>query len=110
MKSRENGYKFSFLIRFIGPISNVLLCVFKKNGDTNHEAIYNFVTMISFDLVFMTQGIIDQTYRAEQEKLFNEMKESLWAPFSFFAFFMIYSTSSPTPSTRAGNILAYPLY
>jgi hypothetical protein len=72
----------------IGPFSVILLCYFKDG--TSDDTIYNFVTMISFDLVFMTQGLIDQTYRVEQSQLFYELKETMWAPFAFWAYFMIY--------------------
>ena len=100
VKNRENGYKYSYHLRLIGALSIILLCIFKdgyKDG-----TIYNFVCMINFDLVFMTQGIIDQTYRPEQEKLFDELKDTMLAPFSFFAFFMMYQASCPTPSGRTG--------
>ena len=63
VKSKENGYKYSYHIRLIGILSVILLCLF-KDGE-NGETIYAFVCMINFDLVFMTQGIIDQTYRPE---------------------------------------------
>lgn len=100
VKSKENGYKYSYHIRLIGILSVILLCLFKEGG--NDETIYSFVCMINFDLVFMTQGIIDQTYRPEQEKLFDELKDTMLAPFSFFAFFMMYQASCPTPSERTG--------
>jgi hypothetical protein len=88
VKEKENGYKNSYFIRLIGVISILLLCICKDG--TNGGTIYSFVCMINFDLVFMTQGIVDQTYRSEQDKLFEELKDTLLAPFSFFAFFMMY--------------------
>ena len=66
--------------------------------------------MVNCDIVFMSQGIIDQTYRAEQQKLFESLKGTLLAPFSFFAFFMIYQASCPTAFMRTGPIYTYPIY
>ena len=64
VKNRENGYKYSYYLRLIGVLSVILLCVFRDGY--NEGTIYSFLCMINFDIVFMTQGIIDQTYRLEQ--------------------------------------------
>ena len=100
VKTKENGYKYSYHLRRSGAFSDILLC-WCKDGE-NSDTIYAFVCMMNFDLVFMTQGIIDQTYRSEQEKLFDELKDTMLAPFSFFAFFMMYQASCPTPPKRTG--------
>ena len=57
IKKKENGYKYSLLLRIFGPIGTILLCRFKEGTST--EPLYVFVSMINFDLVFMSQGLID---------------------------------------------------
>ena len=63
IKKRENGYKYSLLLRFIGPFGTILLCRFKEGTST--QPLYVFVSMINFDLMFMAQGLIDQVYYKE---------------------------------------------
>ena len=57
VRNRENGYKYSLLLRFISIICTILLCVF-HDGSTL-DAGYIFVSMMNFDLMFMSQAIVD---------------------------------------------------
>ena len=63
IKNRENGYKYSLLLRLFGFIGTILLCEFKHGKST--DGLYVFVSMINFDLMFMSQGVIDQVYYRE---------------------------------------------
>jgi len=35
IKNREDGYKYSLLLRFLGPAATILLCPFKQGDATN---------------------------------------------------------------------------
>jgi len=48
---RENGYKYSLLLRFIGIIGTIVLCPLRDGY--NSDDLYMVVSMINFDLIFM---------------------------------------------------------
>lgn len=48
---KENGYKYSLLLKFIGVIGTIILCPWRDG--TNKDDLYMVVSMINYDLIFM---------------------------------------------------------
>lgn len=44
-------------LKWIGPIAAVLLNIFRLNNTGN--GLYNFVSMLNYDYLFMAQGVVD---------------------------------------------------
>lgn len=59
----EFGRKYGFVIKLIGPLASYCLNVFKDGSEA--ETIYGLYAMINYDLLFMSQGIIDTIYQDE---------------------------------------------
>ena len=49
--SREDGYKYSNLLKFIGPIACILLNITRDGY--NDGTMYGFVAQLNYDLIFM---------------------------------------------------------
>ena len=63
---RPGMENYAAFLKLIGPIGSLFLCYFKEGANT--DEIYGFLAMINFDLVFMSQGIIDSVFIKEIEK------------------------------------------
>lgn len=44
-------------LKWIGPITAILLNIYKLNDTGN--GLYNFVSMLNYDYLFMAQGVVD---------------------------------------------------
>ena len=53
----EDGYKYSLWLRLIGPVGVIILNLFRDGS--NEKAIYGFCAQLSYDLLFMAQGLLD---------------------------------------------------
>lgn len=105
---RENGYKYALLLKLIGPVACVAMN-FVKDGD-NETTQYGFLLQLNFDLVFMCQGLVDQTYWREMAQARKELAETMWTIFAMWNFFFYYSLTSPTSITGQGYLFYYPIY
>jgi hypothetical protein len=47
-------------LKWIGPIAAILLNIYRLNDTGN--GLYNFVSMLNYDYLFMAQGVVDQIY------------------------------------------------
>lgn len=61
--SEESGHS-ALLLRLFGPLVCCLLNLFNEGSDS--DIVYQFLTMVNYDLTFMCQGILDQTYKRQQ--------------------------------------------
>lgn len=96
-----------FAIKAFGPICCVLMNIF-KNGE-NFEAVYGFLSMVNYDIVFMAQGIVDCFYWKEQDSFIKNTLVAKWGPLMNFNMVII-STTMPTVTHNEGFLWFYPLY
>jgi hypothetical protein len=61
--------KYAIYLKLVGPLGTFVLNFFKDGA--NHGEIYGFLAMINYDLVFMSQGIVDSVFYKELEKSYN---------------------------------------
>ena len=107
--NREDGYKYSNLLKIIGPIATILLNIARDGY--NDGQIYGFCAQLNYDLVFMMQGLIDQVFWKEQEKSRNELSKTLWPPVTVFFFFLFMSFTTPVNYNNTFyEVFYYPLY
>lgn len=103
----ENWYKYTLIIQLIGPIACILM---NQINAKSTATLYGFVRMINYDLIFMAQGLVNQTYSKEMTKIKNELSETVCVIWCFWWFLVIYSISAPTSSNNTGYVFYYPLY
>ena len=68
------------------------------------------MAMINYDLMFMCQGLIDQTYMDMQLKSRAEWSKTMVAPAMLYIFSITVSVTSPTVEKGTLNLFFYPLY
>lgn len=61
--------KYAVLLKIVGPLGTFALNYYKDGANINE--IYGFLAMINYDLVFMSQGIVDSVFHKEIEKSMN---------------------------------------
>lgn len=59
------GYKYSILMRLVSLIGVITLCNYRNGPALNDHPYYVFMSMINFDLCYMSQGMIDKIYHKE---------------------------------------------
>jgi peptidoglycan/LPS O-acetylase OafA/YrhL len=106
--SEERGKKYGLMTKLIGPFF-ICMLNFAKDG-TNNTTMYGFMAQLTYDIVFMSQGMIDQLYRKEQEESRAKMANTMWTPFAIVSFFLVYSLCTPTNVSTQGYLFFYPLY
>ena len=77
---KKNGHRYVIILKLIGPITSWLLNSQKISVD---QVLYNFLTMINYDLLFMTQGCVDTFFQEELDKCYREFSRT---PMSLLAF------------------------
>ena len=81
-------------LKLIGPLMCIFLNIVKDGK--NETTQYGFLLQLNFDLVFMAQGLLDQTYWREMQKSREELAKTMWTIVGIFGFFFVYSITSPT--------------
>ena len=56
----NQNYKYAFYMKFLGPITCIVLNFFKITGDD--QKFYDMMMMVIYYIVFYTQGVFDQCY------------------------------------------------
>ena len=79
----SKGYKYANLLKFIGPLSCLMLKLVRDGF--NNKTLNGFVYMINYDLVFMMQGMVDQIFYIEQKHSRNDLSKTMLTPFMFFS-------------------------
>jgi hypothetical protein len=92
------------------PIISVLSLNYWRDG-FNEETIYGFVSMINYDMLFMSAGMVDNFYYDLQQ---NFVKKHLYyskfgAISLIFKGFMI-AITIPAVDVNEGQIFYFPLY
>lgn len=108
MLKGENCHRYSLLLKLVGPLSAIVMNYFKDGGNT--ETVYGFMCMINYDLMFMCQGLIDQTYMKMQLKSRGEWAETMIAPACLIIYSLAMSITSPSVTKGADYLFFYPLY
>jgi hypothetical protein len=81
-------------LKWIGPIAAVLLNIYRLNDTGN--SLYNFVSMLNYDYLFMAQGVVDQIYLQDQLKHRGTLSETLMVPFALLMFYITYAFATPS--------------
>lgn len=66
--------------------------------------------MINYDLMFMCQGLLDQTYMKMQIKSRAEWAQTVLAPACLIIYSLVISITSPSVTKGADYLFFYPLY
>ena len=74
----KNSYKYSLLLKCIGPLSS--WCLNYWRDGTNDHNMYGLFCMVNYDLMFMCQGLVDQTYNEMQRKSRGEWAKTMVGP------------------------------
>lgn len=95
-------------LKWIGPIFTIGLNFYRINSTEN--SLYNFVSMLNYDFIFMAQGVIDQIYLQEQLKHRGKFTDTIMVPIGLLIFFIIYALAAPVNQNAVGDVFSYPLY
>jgi len=104
----KNGYRYSWVIKLIGPIACFCLNYFRDGA--NQDTLYGLFSMVNYDLLFMAQGAIDAIYVQEIEKVNEELSHTVMMPFTYWLYGLNHAWTAPTIYHNEGFLFFYPLY
>jgi len=104
----ENLRKYGFLIKLIGPLASYGLNYWRDGH--RDETIYGLYAMINYDLLFMSQGIVDTIYSEELQCSFDYFSKTSVMPFMFVLWGINASVFSPLAYHDENFLFFYPLY
>lgn len=93
------GYKYSLFVKLISMVGITTLCIFRNGVETNTNPYYVFASVVNWDIIYLSQGMIDMIYYKEQKQIMVELKDTMAAPITFITFFWMYSICTPISRT-----------
>ena len=104
----ENDH-WKIMIKFIPPLACCTLHHW-RNG-WNQEDLYGLFSMINYDMIFMSAGMVDNFYwHTHKKTLVTTFVNSNLAPFMVVSMSFIIAITIPAIDVNTGDIFNYPLY
>ena len=100
--------RYAIFLKLIGPVGAMFVNEWRDGAHPG--SVYGFTAMLTYDIWFMCQGIIDMHHLKAQKATRDYIFNSLWAMPAVCGSVMTFSFTNPCVSIKQGFLFFYPLY